>query len=243
MEHLTGEALARLVDETPTTAEGEHLARCRRCRDEVEAIRNQTVGLSHLPDLRPPTLQWESIQRRLEGEGLIRPAPTGLRSRGGHFGGSRSSGWLQMAAGVLLLLGGLGMGLGIARGPGAASPASMASTGSGLPVTLAALELDTPVEGLTLEATADLVRLTESWYLAALVRYRERMEVEGSTPEGSVDPLTRFATLEALMAASQAAVREAPTDPFLNGLLVNMRAEREVALRGLAASSAGLTWY
>ncbi len=250
MEHLSLEALARLVDETPDPTEGEHLSRCRRCRDELDALRNQTLGLSHLPDLRPPALGWDAIQSALESEGLVRPVSRGApRFDGGAtpgrgFGWGRS-GWLQAAAGLVLLLGGVGMGMGFNSDRAAAEatrPFGEAGV-AGLPATLAALEVETTSEGLTVEAAADLVHLTESWYLAALMRYRERLEAGGEGGVPGTDPLSRFAALEALVAASRVAVQEAPTDPFLNGLLVNMQAERDLALRGLQASTAGLTWY
>jgi hypothetical protein len=43
------------------------------------------------------------------------------------------------------------------------------------------------------------------------------------------------------VAASQAAVRQAPADPFLNGLLASTLAEREATLRKI--SSGGDNWF
>jgi hypothetical protein len=108
---------------------------------------------------------------------------------------------------------------------------------------LASLDQNLLERDLSLQEAEELVRLTEEWYLAALVRYRERLEIEDAPSGQGPNPLTRVAALETLMAASRAAVREAPTDPFLNGVLVNMRAERDATLRGIQASAPGANWY
>ncbi len=255
MEHLTPETLARLVDDAPSTGEASHLEDCRRCREEVTALREQTRSLAHLPDLRPPSGDWDSLERRLSDAGLLSPSP-----RAGQ--GVRSPGWIQAAAGVLLLVGGAGLGLGAGalmdagdRGgpggilageaaPGAPTPGAPSPDGAPTPGLLAALDRELGASDLSLEEAEEWVRLTEGWYVTALTRYREGT-LGGGDPGfgGPGDPLTRYAALEALMAAGQAAVREAPTDPFLNGLLLNMRAEREASLQGLRAASTAHLWY
>lgn len=233
MEHLTNETLARLVDERPNSVEREHLAGCARCQDEIEALREQTEALRHLPDLRPPGGGWDALEPRLRSEGLVteafRHAGTGQRHPAG--------GWLrgpalQAAAAVVLLAAGMGLGMGMAELETTDDPAEGA---------LAGVESELAHADLTLDEAAELVRITEGWYMDALVHYRERLE--GGASDTEPDPLTRWAALENLMAAGQAAVREAPTDPFINGLLVNMYAEREATLRGLEARTASHNWY
>lgn len=243
MEHLSNETLARLVDGPIAGEERAHLSRCRRCRDEMDALRAQSLALSHLPDMRPPRGDWESLEARLWEEGLLRSGSVeGAGSRG------RLPSWWGAAAGVALLLGGTALGAGLAelRGgeaPGADAGPATVRTAAFPAGTLAALNPDAAVSDLTLGEAEELVRLTESWYLTAMMRYRERLEREEGGPPPSADPLTRYAALEALFAAGQAAVQEAPTDPFLNGLLVNMRAEREATLRGLQSTSTAASWY
>jgi hypothetical protein len=255
MEHLTPETLARLADEAPDPGEAEHLDRCRRCRDEVEALQAQIRALSHLADLRPPPGDWEALEVRLAAAGLLRreptePLPGSAPFRGGGGGGwGAGPSWLQVAAAVLLLAGGVGLAMGAGtlmdRGErGAPFPAASAGEAVGLDaVMLAALDPSAGEVDLSLENAEELVRLTEQWYLTALTRYRDRTLGRDAPPTGHGDPFTRYAALEALMAASQAAVREVPTDPFLNGLLVNMRAEREATLQGLRAASTADNWY
>lgn len=259
MEHLNPETLARLADEAPTPEEAEHLDVCRRCREEVDAVRAQTRALSHLPDLRPPPGEWEALEAGLLGEGLLRRepapehssrfAPEERRSLPGGGGWGPGPSRLQAAAAILLLVGGAGLGVGASALLDADAGAPALSTTAAAPglsldaVTLAALDPSTAEVDLSMEEAEELVRLTEGWYLTALTRYRDQAVGRDAPPSGYGDPFTRYAALEALMAASQAAVREVPTDPFLNGLLVNMRAEREATLQGLRASSTTANWY
>jgi len=257
--HLSPETLARLVDEVPSAGERTHLNRCRRCRDELDAMQVQTLGLSHLPDLRPPQGDWESLEPRLRSEGLIREGETRSGSRPtrqarrhhdsmGDPRGRAVAGWTRWAAAVLLVLGGAGLGVGAvtALGEGGMGAGSMAE-GPGVPspardlaAVPAALGLSGGGGPATLEEAEELVRLTETWYRSALLRYRD----QAARGRSEADPLDRYIALEALLAAGQAALREAPTDPFLNGLLVNMQAEREAALRGIrTVSREEGVWY
>jgi len=253
MKHLNLESLAHLVERDPTPDEADHLASCTRCQEELDALCRQTESLSLLPSLRPPSSGWDELEARLRAEGLLqedgRAQPAG-RSRG--RGTSRSpqrSGryglWHQLAAGVAILLVGMGLGMGL-PGAGESSPTSSVAqiptgTSEDADPLLALLDPATESPELTLEEVGHLVELTGAWHRTALTRYRERLdEAEGGTPQ---DPISRYAALEALMAAGRVAVREAPADPFLNGLLLNMQAERDATLRGLQAQSAGHNWY
>ncbi len=261
MEHLTPEALARLVDEPPTPEERGHLNRCRRCRDEVDALQAQTLGLSHLPDLRPPRGEWPLLEARLVEEGLLNPvalapsafpsaspvgsftppapaAPGGLSSSPGGPRPRTRRAW-QAAAAVALLVTGAAGGAGGALAWGGDAPVRsgdasvLAASDDPLASVPVALGLHAPLRTLSVEEAEEAVRITESWYLAALLRYRDRAE------SGSPDPFSRYLALETLMAAGQVALREAPADPFLNGLLVTMNAERQAALQGIRTVSSG----
>lgn len=226
MEHLTPKTLARLVDEPPRGAEEEHLERCSRCRDQLEALKEQTEALSHLTDLRPPREGWESLEEHLRAEGLV----AGATQRSGNPASSPTPWLFRIAAGVVLLATGAALGAGLTdQGqPSTNDPGSVAA-------------MDAPAE-LTLDEAAERVQVAEERYLQALLDYRVRLAGADGELDG-VDPASRWAALETLMAAGQAAVREAPTDPFVNGLLVNMYAEREATLRGMEAGTAAGHWY
>jgi hypothetical protein len=221
MGHLTNEALARIVDERPDEAESQHLADCRICAEELVALRAQTEALGSLPAIRPPRGDWEALEARLLAEGLI-DAPR--RRRIIPLPRPLAGGWItQVAAALVIFIGGSVMGAAMRGSTGPdGSPQQAGSTPA----------LD--------EAAAD-VRRAEQDYIQAMVRYRQLME-GGGQGAPSYDPASRFAALEAITAASQAAVREAPTDPFLNGILASVMAERQSYVQTLTQSNQD-NWY
>jgi hypothetical protein len=109
MSHLTSETIARLADEEPGADEARHLAVCSECREELDAMRDDVQALSMLPDMAPAADGWAALERRLAGEGLLnvtqrRPATHAPRM-------------LQIAAAVVLFLGGTLAGRMTAAGP------------------------------------------------------------------------------------------------------------------------------
>jgi len=216
MGHLNPEILARLVDQTPEPEEADHLALCEACTTELEALRAQTAELGSLPELLPPQGDWRVLEARLRSEGLIRDP--GLFAR---LGLAETPGWMRVAAAIVLFLGGTAFGA--------------ALTSRGASARLASLEGDpTPVATpVSQEVAEDHLQQAEQSYVSALAQYREVMADRG-TGAATADPRNRFAALEYLVAASQAAVRQAPTDPFLNGLLASTLAEREATLRRIS---------
>lgn len=245
MRHLTTEELARLVDEAPAPEEREHLERCAECTAEMEALRAQTRNLSSLPDPRPPSDGWDGVEERLREEGLVEERP---RHRGRPRHRVSGSPWLRAAAALVLFLGGTAVGAAanrVVEGGGEDRPAAVARADDGD---------DPPAEGENVtvgetteettgieEAAARLVSAEER-YVDALVEYRRLVDdVDGSEVEPA-DPAGRFAALETLVATSRAALREAPEDPFLNGVLAGAVAERRTTLQTIAADP-GEEWY
>lgn len=219
MEHVSLEALARLVDEPPTAEEAAHLDGCPTCAAELEALRLQTEELGSIPALRPPGGDWDVLEARLRSEGLVE-GPDLLN----RFGLAHTPGWMRAAAAVLLFLGGTALGTALDGGP----------VLPGAPATDAASTRYAANAG-SVEDAAAAVRAAEQSYVDALTRYRQLLAREG-TEDGVGDPASRFAALEYLVAASQAAVRQAPADPFLNGLLASTLAEREATLQAISSN-------
>ena len=215
MKHLTNDTLARLVDERPSPDEREHLDACSRCAEEIRAFKLQSDALGGLAALRPPSGDWESLEARLVGEGLIRTSETFRR-----FGFAAAPAWMQAAAAILVFLGGTGFGLAL-TGATADGPSLESRL---LPVSQIA----------SAEDAVRAVESSEQAYMQALVRYRQL--TGGSDGRPVVDPLSRVTALEGLLAASQEAVRLAPTDPVFNGFLVNVLAERQEVLRQISTS-------
>ncbi len=226
--HLTLEELARLVDEDPTSEEALHLDGCAGCRAELTWMERQRGELALLPALRPPPDSWSELEGRLASEGLL------SAERGS------SEGWigrpvLQIAASLVLLL--LGVGVGMLLPEPASSPGSEFAAGQ-----LPGVE----AEALSLDEAREWVEITEDWHRLALMQYRDQLASLGQTPTGDPgagpDPETRHAAIEALMEAGQAALRQAPTDPFLNGLLLNVQVEREASREGMVRPARS-QWY
>lgn len=211
MKHLSTEVLAKLVDNPPGPEEAEHLGHCVTCASELRALRVQTEQLGSLPEIMPPLGDWEVLEARLRSEGLVRNR--GVLHR---IGLAQTPMWMRAAAAVVLFLGGVGVGSGFGVSPragtGAARLPDVAFTSAS-----------------TVEDAATAVRVAEQNYVNALTRYSQLLDRDA--PGGSsVDQAGRMAALEYLFAATQAAVRQAPGDQFLNGLLAATRAEREATL-------------
>src|SRR5690606_35049321 len=130
--------------------------------------------------------------------------------------------WMRMAASVLLF--GVGMMSGAAWASGAPE--------AGGPLGAASVT--------DLDGAASAVRMAEQRYVDAMSRYRELLARNGEGAE-TVDPISRYAALEHLVLVSQAAVRQAPGDQFLNGFLASALAERDAAAR--LVSSGRDSWF
>lgn len=229
MEHLTLEALARLVDEPPTESERLHLVDCELCSNELDELRATTTALGGLPDLRPPRGDWQVLEARLVSEGLVHH-PSRVRSRL-----ATTPAWMRGAAAVLIFASGTGLGLSLgpssAQGNGISGSAAQSN---------AFRVAQTPG---SVEEAAEAMREAELAFVNSLVRYRQMLDGQGADAE-QADPQRRYAALEYFLAAGEAAVREAPADPFMNGLLASVRAERQAA-RAAALQQASRTqdWY
>lgn len=219
MEHLTLETLARLVDDTPDAAAQAHLDACLACRRELGSLVEQTRALSALPELMPPRGDWSLLEARLRSEGLLRDS--GLFAR---LGLARTPGWMRIAASFLLF--GVGVGVGTVAGAGIGDRGPAAAT--------------TVADARDLDGAVAAVQVAERNYVQAMTQYRELLASTGGDAASS-DPISRYAALEHLLLVSQAAVRQAPGDPFLNGFLASVLAERDAAARLVSNSSGG--WF
>src|SRR6476659_1835087 len=103
MSHLSPERLAALVDETPTAAELAHLAGCAECARERAAYRNLVeLAVNNSATIATPLTSWDALRPALARDGIIdggTRAPVVTRRAGRP--------WLQAAAAVLLIAGGV----------------------------------------------------------------------------------------------------------------------------------------
>lgn len=259
MSHLKLEALARLVDEAPETAEAEHLERCAACRGRYEQLMEQTAALAGLPTIQPPEGAWESLKNRLEAEDLLQPvkasdsADIGAGARRDADDGSwRWPSFARVAAAVALFaLGGL-------TGYAVASPGGGMAAGGEIPGSDGGEQLAANTEERgqsdygerdlgSLEGTAGsnalpeattALREAEAVYFAAMKNY--------TVASGSVDsphPLTRLAALQSIVLTTRAALDDAPADPIINGYHLTALAQRDGILESFAMSDEEELWF
>lgn len=220
MQHLTSEALARLVDESPTHAERSHLDCCTLCCAELQALRAQTLALADLSPLAAPSRAWPALEARLADEGLVRTTSAVRRSGWTHI--------LLLRAAVyvgLFLLGGAS-GLAVGRGWSIEAPAGEQNPPGGTSTAAPAL-----VAG-TVDDAAHSLRDAEVAYMAALARYSEL-----SGGQAAVDPFARLAALEGIVLTTRAALEDAPADPVINGYHLAAVGQREAMLRQISQTT------
>lgn len=251
-------SLARIVDEDPTPDEAAHLASCRKCSETLAALKEDRAALASLADpsadLPIPPGGWERLKEELRSRGHLAGEPNpGLRHGPG---ATRSPGWLQLAAALLLVLGG-GMGgwwigaegtagdpgvAGLDAGPSDAGSMGPASETHRLVASLGEALDDAGAVELDLDEALRLATLTGELHRIALFRLRAA-ETHGGEWSTDQDAANRFAALDHLVTASRQAVRTAPTDPYLNGLLLDVRAERDLVLRQAGMTMARDPWF
>jgi hypothetical protein len=270
MSHLSHEALGRLVDERPAESEAAHLASCEACRTELDAMREAVQALALLPDLAPAPDAWHALEARLLDEGLMRrrvpgfPATRYLQAAAalvllvagaavGRFTAEPDAvlvAQLEQAAAanrhrpqqpqdvpaqVAETPPDAGVRLAGAQ-HGAAMPESVRPQQRPSPVSLASSGARLP-QARSIDEAASLLRQTEEWYLAALTRYAEL-----TTQADANDPIARLAALHSIVITTQAALSQTPSDPVVNGAHLTAVAQRDAALRQVAAAT-GDRWH
>jgi len=180
---------------------------------EAEHLAGCGPCASELTALRDQTEALSGLPEIMPPQGDWQVLEAQLRSEGlvqspGLFqtlGLAQTPQWMRAAAAVLLFLGGAGTGAAFTSGPDVARAA-------------------------TVEEAASAVRMAEEGYVTALDQYRSLLAAGGGG-EFVADPIGRYAALEHLVSVSQAAVRQVPADPFLNGILTSALAERDAMAR------------
>ena len=201
MSHLDLESLARIAGETPTPDEAAHLEACADCRDELDALREQSAALASLPPPSVPDAVWSGVEARWAAE-----RPVALASRR-----TRARGWiLQAAAAAVVFVAGTAVGARLE--PGATEAPAGEETA----------ELYPPAVPADPETS---LREAEAIYAAALSRY-----MAANPDAAEVDPMRRLAALESIIMTARAALDETPQDPVITGYYRAALAQREALL-------------
>lgn len=207
--------------------------------DELAALAAQTRALEGLPAIRPPDEEWPALEARLIEEGLAAPVARAARVQGNRPLRGRHARWLQAAAAVVLFTAGGMSGAFLATRDGLARP-GVADVAESDPQGVEPDDRGGPAGVVpvtaapSLEDSEDLVREAEEVYLQALFEYRDRLDrTDGALVRRN--PVNHLVMLENVLAATEAAVREDPGDPFFNGLLVNTAAEHRATIESMSA--------
>jgi hypothetical protein len=226
MSHLPDERLAALFDEPPTSAELAHLASCERCAAERASYRAlRELALAEQARIGTPLSNWDTLAPALRADGVIDTGEWRVARRPRRFGGV----WSQVAAALLIALGGIAYGRYTAVGSilpestdGGPRVAALTSTPDSM--SFASIE-----EARAAQERFEALYQSAALYLAA----HDTLEI---SPDSPAAMRHRLATLDEVGATVRQALSESPGDPVINGYYLTTLGQREVALRQLNAS-------
>lgn len=238
MLHLPIDRLAELVDGGATPGEREHLLVCVSCTRELESYRRLVAMASdERRRIAPPLTSWESLGAQLRHEGLVHGGGAPLARRVAPV-----IDFVRRAAAVVVLvgsgavLGRMSAGLpvldAVAFRPNAEMQATPAPDGGSA---VAGRLASDGGEGF---ATADDA-------LSALDAAQRQYELAAAwlasndTSSSELAPeqyRTRLAALDRTAETMQAAMRDAPADPYINQYYLATMSAREQTLRRLGAA-------
>ena len=237
MSHLPTERLAALSDESPTSAELAHLASCESCARERAVFESLRVSAaSEQARIGLPLTRWESLAPVLRADGVIDTGAPLRRvgSRHARRIGSMGRGWLQAAAVLLFVAGGVVLG----RYTAGAKPFPLGGdSGDNAPGTSVSSAATTaapdsaPVFTTVEEARLARARYEMLYQTAAL--FLAEHDSSGYTPDSPAAMRRRLATLDQVGETVREALHESPYDPVINGYYLTTLGEREATLRQL----------
>jgi hypothetical protein len=219
MSHLPIERLAALADEPPSTTEALHLASCAECARERATFRSLAdLAGSESARIGQPLTTWESIKPVLVADGVI---DTG---RGLPFRAQRMRRpWLQAAAAVLLVAGGMMAGRftgGLPVLPMKEGQAAIAYNADSTP-TFRSVD-----DAKVAQAQAQSIYQTATAFLAA--------QDTSANPVDSPSAMrARLAALDRARDVMGEALNNAPYDPVINGYYLTTLGQREATIRQL----------
>jgi hypothetical protein len=234
MSHLSPERLAALVDETPTAAELAHLAGCAECAGERAAYRNLVeLAVSNSASIASPLTSWEALRPALSRDGIIddgtrAPIVTRRVSRP----------WLQAAAAVLLVAGGM-IGGRLSAGASPVPVGTIAKAMQSSSATDSAAHFRSVEDARAAQSQAQLLYQNATAFIA-------QQDTSTMPAESPAAMRTRLAALDRTRRVLGEALNEAPYDPVINGYYLSTIGQREATIRQMnVASPAGyrLTTY
>jgi len=221
MSHLPSDRLAALADEAPTAAELAHLAGCAECARERAAYQNLAeLAGAESARLGTPLTTWEALAPALVADGVI-DSGRGFswRARRVHRP------WLQAAAAVLLVAGGVMGGRMSARAD--VFPSDRAQRVAARPATTDSAPTFRTVDDARLaQAQAQSLYQSATAFLA-------QQDTAGQAVDSPSAMRTRLAALDRARDVMGEALNDAPYDPVINGYYLTTLGQREATLRQL----------
>ncbi len=229
MLHLDTDRLAELASATPSSEESAHLAVCGACAREVAAQR-ALLGLARASarPLAEPLSDWSTLSDRLHAEGLAGESG----APGGSWIRRVPRPWLQIAAAIVLVAGGIVVGRWSVRAASApledVQNVAELSPSRGVIVTPASDSMRL----VTVQDALAVMEKAESDYrtAAAFIIAHDSADGTGAAPGRY---RTRLAALDKMSDAALQAVNQAPYDPVLNQYYISMRGARQATLQQL----------
>lgn len=237
MLHLPIERLAELVDGGATPPEREHLLACVSCTRELEAYRRLVVMAGdERRRIAPPLTDWDSLGSRLRSERLIVTGDAPRRGRSHQVIEA-----FRRAAAVIVLVGGgavlgrMSTGLevvdAVAFRPNSAVQAESALVQGAAPATLAS---NTGEGFATAQDALAALDLAQRQYEQAATWLASH---DTSSSELAPEQYrTRLAALDRTAETMQQAMRDAPSDPYINQYYMATLSAREQTLRRLGTT-------
>ena len=225
MSHLSPERLAALVDETPTASELAHLAGCAECARERAAYRNLVeLAVNNSASIASPLTSWEALRPALAHDGIIdggKRAPV-VKDRFGRP-------WLQAAAAVLLMAGGV-------VGGRLSAGASPLPRGAATKAQIASANADTLPHFRSVDDARNAQTQAQVLFQNATA-FIAQQDTTTTPAESPAAMRTRLAALDRTRRVLGEALNEAPYDPVINGYYLTTIGQREATIRQMNVGS------
>lgn len=222
MSHLPTERIAALVDETPSADELAHLASCAECARERAVFQSLSeLSTGESARIGAPLTTWESLRPALVADGVI-DGGRGLQLRARQV----RRPWIQAAAAVLLIAGGMMAG----RYSAGKSPLTNAEP-------VAAVAQHQPQASIPDSAprfaSIEEARLAQEKYQTLYQTATAFIAQQDTMPSSAAVKRIRLAALDRANQAFGAAMNEAPNDPVITRGYLTTAGQREATLRQL----------
>ena len=225
MSHLPDERLAALSDESPTQAELAHLAACERCASERAAYRNlRAMASTEQSRIGSPLSDWSALAPALKADGIIDTGEWRVARRPRRF----ANGWAQVAAAVIIAVGGVAYGRYSAGG--SVLPLSIRSQHA-----VAAAGSDSTPHFSSVEDARAAQDHYEALYQSAAL-YLSEHDTLDLAPDSPAAIRRRLAALDDVGQTVRQALNDSPGDPVINGYYLTTLNQRETAMRQLNAA-------